>query len=96
MNQTDIDSEPDNDDGDQSEDDEDSAEVVPNATISGTVFEDTNDDDAGDDPIAGVLIELKDLAGNVVASTTTDANGAYEFTGVTPGDYILMETDPAG
>src|SRR4029079_8043810 len=31
-----------------------------------------------------------------VAQTTTDASGAYEFTGLLPGDYLIKEEDQAG
>ena len=65
-------------------------------TVSGTVMTDTDNDDIGDTPLQGVLIELKDLLGNTLRSVSTDALGAYEFLGVPPGDYIIMETDLAG
>ena len=65
-------------------------------TISGTVLTDTDNDDIGDTPISGVFIELKDLSGNALRSTSTDVAGFYEFVGVPPGDYIIMETDPSG
>ncbi len=71
------------------------------ASIAGMVFSDVNADtifDAatGSTPIAGVVIELLDSAGNVVATTTTDANGAYRFTGLAPGVYGIREQQPAG
>jgi hypothetical protein len=45
-------------------------------------------------PLAGVLITLtgKDVNGNAVTlTTTTDANGNYQFTNVTPGNYMLTD-----
>ncbi len=51
-------------------------------TISGYVFNDLNNSglfQPGDPPIANNPIELKNAQGTVVASTTTDANGAYQF-----------------
>ncbi|MEL6890818.1 MAG: SdrD B-like domain-containing protein, partial [Actinomycetota bacterium] len=39
--------------------------------------------------IGGVLVQLRDDGGNVIASDTTDGNGAYAFTGLTPGDYSV-------
>ncbi|MEZ5327484.1 MAG: SdrD B-like domain-containing protein [Verrucomicrobiales bacterium] len=74
-------------------------------SISGTVWNDTGDDNvigAGDTGLTGVTVELwADTDGNgtpdsLVASTTTDADGNYSFTGVAPGDYVVVETDPAG
>src|SRR6185436_7835110 len=47
-------------------------------------------------PIAGVTIQLLDQNGKVVQTTTTDAEGGYEFTGLTPGIYAIREIQPAG
>ena len=59
-------------------------------TISGTLFEDTDfdgvDDGAAIDPrLVGVTVNLLDDMGNVIATTVTDANGFYQFVGVTGG-----------
>ena len=79
--------------------------VLPN--ISGTVFYDVDtdgtyepdgndmmpgnsDDETG---IGGVTINLVDAGGNVVATTTTDANGDYSFPDVPPADYTVEVTD---
>lgn len=69
-------------------------------SISGIFFDDVNGDgvqDSGDQPVAGVTVELLDAEGNVVESTTTDANGAYSFTNVFPGTYSVrfVHTDDA-
>ena len=37
--------------------------------------------------LEGVRIDLLDADGNVIATTFTDANGEYEFTGLRPGMY---------
>jgi len=71
-------------------------EVVPPGTITGTVWADTNNDAIGDTPIAGVTLELLDSSGNVIATTTTLADGTYSFTNIPPGDYQVRETQPAG
>lgn len=50
--------------------------------ISGNVFVDVNKDgiyDAGDTPIANNPLELRNDQGVVVGTTTTDANGYYQF-----------------
>jgi hypothetical protein len=50
--------------------------------ISGYVYFDANSNglfDAGESPIANSQIELRNAAGTVVGSTTTDAAGYYEF-----------------
>ncbi len=75
-------------------------ELLP-ASLSGRVFSDPNNNvvfDAGDAPIAGVVLELLDANGNPTGiTTTTDANGYYTFTGLTPGvAYGIREVQPAG
>ncbi len=67
------------------------------ATIKGTVYHDQNDNgrqDAGEDGIANVVIELMDADGNVLRTTTTDANGDYCFEDLLAGDYMIAETQP--
>jgi len=73
-------------------------------TLSGTVFEDDNNDGIqappGERGIAGVTITItgRDLFGNAVnAIATTDVNGQYVFTGLRPSDaagYTVTETQP--
>ncbi|MBK7848806.1 MAG: carboxypeptidase regulatory-like domain-containing protein [Zoogloea sp.] len=68
------------------------------ATLGDRVWEDKNANgvqDAGESGIANVTVQLKDPSGNVVQSTTTDANGNYGFT-VTPGTYTVAVLKPAG
>ena len=67
------------------------------AMISGTVYHDANNDgifDEGEEPIEGVIIELLDADGNVVATATTDENGFYKFGDILPGQYGLREIHP--
>ena len=74
-----------------------SAAVYP---ISGTVFKDADEDgffdEPGEDTFAGVTVELRDAMGNVIATTTTDANGNYLFADQPNGDYTVAVTDVAG
>jgi uncharacterized repeat protein (TIGR01451 family) len=59
--------------------------------ISGYKYEDMNGDgelDAGDQPIEGWAIFL---SGPVSGTTTTDADGYFEFTGLTYGTYTVTE-----
>jgi len=73
---------------------------VRNPSLSGYVYVDANYNnvrDPGDGPIAGATVELLNAAGAVVMSTTTDANGAYSFTGLDPLQvYTLRQPLPAG
>ena len=69
------------------------------AAVGDLVFEDANANglqDTGEPGIPGVAVSLKDTNGSVVASTTTDANGNYLFTGLTPGTYVVGFAAPGG
>ncbi len=60
-------------------------------SISGTV----NHDAAV--PQAGLPVTLKDAAGNVIATATTNANGTYSFPRISPGaGYTVSITPPTG
>ena len=70
--------------------------------ISGTVFNDLNNDgiqDAGEAGIEGVEIFLigEDVFGNAVELTTfTDANGDFIFDGLNAGTFSVFQTQPEG
>ena len=70
--------------------------TTPNS-ISGTLWEDIDSDgtlESGETArYAGVTVELRDASGNVVAKTTTDANGDYSFPNVPDGSYTVHVTD---
>lgn len=69
-------------------------------SISGYKYEDLDNDiittEYLDNPLEGWTINLFDYEGSVseIASTTTDADGYYEFTDLVPGDYYLEEEMP--
>ena len=66
---------------------------VKKHSISGTVYLDQNRDktkDGGDIAQSGVTVKLVDPSGNVVATTTTDADGNYSFTGLNDGTYTVQ------
>ena len=52
--------------------------------------------DAGEAGIPGVSVQLYDAAGNLIETTSTDANGHYGFTDLQPGSYSLKFLAPAG
>lgn len=72
---------------------------VPYGTVSGTVYHDANANSSQQAPaeagIAGLTLNLVS-GGQIVATTTTDANGNYSFTGVLPGTYTVVATDQNG
>ena len=61
-----------------------------NYTIKGTVYRDADRSETledGEKLYQGVTVDLLDASGNVVATTTTDAHGAYAFTNLEEGTY---------
>jgi len=73
-------------------------ECTPCSSVIGDyVWEDTDEDgiqDGDEFGIAGVTVVLKNAADTVIATTMTDMNGGYLFTGVCPGTFTV-EVDPA-
>ena len=67
------------------------------ASLGDLVWFDLNEDgvqDAGEPGIDGVTVTLKDANGNTAGTTITDANGAYSFDDLEPGDYTVVFTKP--
>ncbi len=66
---------------------------VAGGKIGDTVWRDWDGDgvqDPGEEGIAGVTVKLYDATGtNLLATTTTDANGNYYFPGLTAGTYVV-------
>jgi protocatechuate 3,4-dioxygenase beta subunit len=73
---------------------------IPPASISGFVYVDMNNNgikDPGEAPIPGTQVVLRDANGNPTGqTTTTNAQGYYEFTGLRPGTYGVTEVQPNG
>jgi uncharacterized repeat protein (TIGR01451 family) len=76
--------------------------ATPVSSISGSVFVDSNGDciqQAGEPGIGNVVITLSgtnDLGQAVTLTALTTALGTYSFTGLRPGVYTVVETQPAG
>lgn len=70
------------------------------SSISGFVYRDDNDDGSkggSESGLAGVTVSLKNAAGTVtIATTITDATGAFHFYGLPAATYMLEETPPTG
>jgi uncharacterized repeat protein (TIGR01451 family) len=70
------------------------------AVIEGFVYLDADDDgtfDAGETPLAGVTLNLTGTTAEgdtVSATTTTDADGRYRFTGLEEGTYRIDQVQP--
>ena len=76
----------------------DAGMYVP-ASIGDFVWNDLNGNgiqDAGEPGIPNVPVNLYTCGGVFVATTTTDPNGLYSFTGLTPGSYYVVFTTPSG
>ena len=78
----------------------DFAEALPSSLRGSVHISDRNGNcvpgTPGVRPLSGVTIQLKDAQGNIVAQTTTNAQGEYEFTNLRPGTYTIVELQPAG
>lgn len=62
------------------------------SSLSGKIWNDMNGDgavDAGEASLPNVTVQLLDENLTVLASTRTDANGNYTFSGLTAGTYFL-------
>jgi large repetitive protein len=67
--------------------------------LTGVVYDDLDRNgrfNPSDTPIAGVVIQLQDTNGVVIATTTTGADGRYSFPDIEAGNYVLVEIQPDG
>ncbi len=75
---------------------EQNGSIVVKSKLSGVAFEDVNGDDlnnGSDKTIANVMVTLYDENNQVIATTTTDSNGHYEFNDLYPGKYHVEFND---
>jgi len=66
---------------------------VGSASLGNYVWYDENKDgiqDANEVGAQGVQVDLLDSVGNVIATTTTNSDGYYSFTGLAPGTYSVQ------
>lgn len=71
------------------------AGVYTPAAIGNYVWEDLDGDgqqEGGEPAIAGATVRLLDATGAVIGTTTTNASGFYQFTGLAPADYRVEIT----
>ena len=72
-----------------------SASITVKHRLSGKVYYDANESssfDNGEDPFKGITVELIGADGNVVATTTTDADGNYSFADLDAATYTVKVT----
>ncbi len=70
-----------------------------NASLGNLIWDDSNGNgiqDAGESGKAGVTVQLFRSDGTAVASTSSDASGAYEFSSLPGDDYYMKLIPPAG
>jgi hypothetical protein len=70
--------------------------VVGHTTVSGSVFFDIDHDGSLGPDEVGLSGWTVQLTGSVSLSTTTDGNGAYSFSGLNAGTYMVCVIPPAG
>ncbi len=72
---------------------------VSASALSGQVFTDANEDgtlQAGETGVAGATVNLLDASGAVQATTLTDSNGLWAFSGVPAGEWRIQIIPPEG
>ncbi|GBF79047.1 Ser-Asp rich fibrinogen-binding, bone sialoprotein-binding protein [Aphanothece sacrum FPU1] len=72
---------------------------VPTVKIGDRVWFDTNGNgiqDTGESGVAGVTVNLLNQAGTKIGTTTTDANGLYQFTANANSTYSVQFVQPTG
>jgi len=67
-----------------------------NNSSSGNNWGDTETSHTCDYGLASVTVNLLNAANQVVATTTTNAQGAYCFTNIMPGSYYVVAVAPSG
>ena len=73
--------------------------IESEAAISGFVFLDLNNDgkfDDNDPPVEGAEVLLEEPDGTEIESQLTDETGAYDFSPLTAGSYLVQQIVPDG
>ncbi|MFK7973103.1 MAG: SdrD B-like domain-containing protein, partial [Bacteroidia bacterium] len=81
----------------QTKDDIDAGLIGP-GSIGNYVWEDLDNDgiqDPNESGLGGVVVSLYDCSNNLIATTTTNNQGAYDFQNIAPGQYYVSFTLPS-
>jgi len=73
--------------------------ILTSGTIRGIVYQDRNRNerlDGGEPSLAGARVWLTNEAGETIRETWTGPDGAFSFSDLGPGYYVLWEEDPEG
>ncbi len=73
--------------------------ILTPASLGNLVWLDTNGNgiqDSGEPGLNGITVKLYDAADNLLATTSTNASGIYQFTHLAPGSYYVKFIPPAG
>lgn len=74
------------------------SQVLGRGSVTGVAFDDVNGNttlDANEPKMGGLLINLKD-ANDIILNSSTDNAGAFSFSGICDGQYVLSPTLPSG
>ena len=52
--------------------------------------------DAGEGPLASVVVTLQDASSQAIGTAVTSLSGTFTFSGLANGSYTIVETDPQG
>jgi hypothetical protein len=77
----------------------DAGVVALTAEVGDYVWADFNGNglqDTGEPPVPNVTVQLLDVSGSVIRTTTTDSAGHYLFSGLLPGRYSVRFIVPGG
>jgi hypothetical protein len=73
--------------------------VCPRGSIGDYIFKDNNNNgiqDAGDSPLSGVFVQLKNSGGITIATAISSTTGQYIFSNLNAGSYQVCFTIPNG
>jgi len=72
------------------------ASITLKVPVSGQIFDDNDANVPNGNPMGNVTVQLQDVLGNVMQTTTTASNGFYQFNNVAGGQYHIVVVLPTG